>query len=578
MFRKLTAKIQKINPILPANTNRFANVLAIDPGDELLLEKRGTIYTVFDISSAEEFDTALVSKVVADVLHDSYYQSDNISPIQSLEKAIVDVRDKVTKLTNESIRTREATVTFNILAGVLWGNVMYVVCYGNASSYLMREGVVKPISSNSEGHFSAASGVVKNDDVVILASQAFVQNVPPEKLLNTSVSMDNLSLDCAALLIKVEVDTRFGETEVIDFGTKETSKKSDSNFKKKLADIVTKFKNTFIKSKGASDLDIRLKRGMGRREKVTTIAVIAGILFVASILFTALLNSKSQDKKDEKANKSDQVSNVDGEVASASNETPDTSKDEEFKIKRITPTAFYDISMVDVSANPTSIAVLKDTVVVADKTSGKVYESSTSTPKFTSLEPTFAGISHLENVDGDLGFRDTEGYKFYNSGSAKIVDSFKIGNLDVTATYLGNVYSIEGDTLTKHTKDSNTVWAQNEDLKGAKSMSIAVSIFVLKDNELLSFTKGVKDDFKITGLDKGLSNAVQVVTSYDFDNIYIADAGNFRVVVTDKTGKVVAQYINKSTDSWKNIKSIGVSSDEKSLFLLDGTRVYQISL
>jgi hypothetical protein len=132
MLKKLTAKVQKICPNLPASTTGFSNALVIEPDDAALLEKRGTVYVIFDISGSEDFDTTLVSKVVNDILHDSYYQSDNISPIQSLERAISEVRDRVTKLTNESIRIHEAVVEFNLLAGVIWGNVFYVVFYGDA--------------------------------------------------------------------------------------------------------------------------------------------------------------------------------------------------------------------------------------------------------------------------------------------------------------------------------------------------------------------------------------------------------------------------------------------------------------
>ena len=140
MIRKLTAKIQNISASLPQSAGAFSGVLIINPDDTAVLERKGTVYAVFHITGSQEFDVNLVSKVVHDVLHDSYYQSDNVSPVQSLEKAIVEVRDRVTKLTNESIRSNEGNVDFNMVAGVLWGNVIYVVQYGKSGGFLMRDG------------------------------------------------------------------------------------------------------------------------------------------------------------------------------------------------------------------------------------------------------------------------------------------------------------------------------------------------------------------------------------------------------------------------------------------------------
>src|SRR3989304_9433102 len=140
MIKKLIAKAQIISTTQPASAGAFSGVLLITPEDVNLLERKGSVYAVFDLSGSQEFDVNLVSKVVHDVLHDSYYQSDNVSPVQSLEKAIVEVRDRVTKLTNESIRSNEGNVDFNMVAGVLWGNVIYVVQYGKSGGFLMRDG------------------------------------------------------------------------------------------------------------------------------------------------------------------------------------------------------------------------------------------------------------------------------------------------------------------------------------------------------------------------------------------------------------------------------------------------------
>src|SRR5260221_13797527 len=98
MNRKLTAKVQQIKPTIPASTKSFADILIIEPDNQTVQLKKGTVYTVFDVTSSVDMNTQVVAKVVHDTIHDSYFQSDNISPIQSLEKAISAVRDRISKM------------------------------------------------------------------------------------------------------------------------------------------------------------------------------------------------------------------------------------------------------------------------------------------------------------------------------------------------------------------------------------------------------------------------------------------------------------------------------------------------
>jgi DNA-binding beta-propeller fold protein YncE len=106
-----------------------------------------------------------------------------------------------------------------------------------------------------------------------------------------------------------------------------------------------------------------------------------------------------------------------------------------------------------------------------------------------------------------------------------------------------------------------------------------MNIYVLKpDGSLLKFLQGVQETFEITGLDKPLASPTQVLADYDFDNIYVADSGNNRVVVLDKKGALVKQILSNDPQTWNNIKGIAVSPDEKTLYVLDGTVVYSASL
>lgn len=553
MLHKLTAKVQKLNSNLPATSTGFSNAFVIEPEDKETLDRRGTVYTLFDIFGSEEFDTALVSRIVNDVLRDSYYQSENISPIQSLEKAIVEVRDRVTKLTNESIRLHDATVEFNILSGVLWGNVLYVVSYGDSASFLMREGQIKPINANSEGHFSAASGVIKDDDVVVLSTKPFIDFVSPDQLLTSSVPSTNLPPRASAIVMKVLVDAAFTENEVVDFGVK------DIPAKKPLKNIVGGIFSHLKKVPKAPEspvqseqpvqptsqlINIKFRKGVSKKKKITSIISIAAILLVVSIFVTLKKNRQvvpaSSDVSDT-PNPSEVF-----EPAPAPKAEPvviDTSFDEKNKVQRVSPEVFYDIKLADPTTNPTKIEIADGTILVSDPALKKTYTSDLTTPKFVP--------SDKEYVDKG-----------------------------VSGTYLGNTYTLSGDTITKKTSDGiESTWAQNAALEGGRSMAIDMAIYILKaDGTLIKFLRGTQETFTVSGLDGNFVSPTQVVTDYDFSNIYVADTGNKRVVVLNKQGALVKQYLNNDTEAWADIKGISVSSDEKTLYVLSGSQVFILPL
>ncbi len=148
-----------------------------------------------------------------------------------------------------------------------------------------------------------------------------------------------------------------------------------------------------------------------------------------------------------------------------------------------------------------------------------------------------------------------------------------------------------GDELTKYTKDtagvdgelSGELWTQNAELTGAKSLGIDVSIYVLNGaGKLLSFTTGTQDNFTLSGLDKPLNNPIQMLTTVDMQNIYVADKGNNRIVVLSKAedtlGEVVTQYRLTDEAVWNDIRGFGVNAEETKGYVLNGNKVYEFEL
>ena len=594
MIKKLTAKTQELNPKLPQYSSSFSRCVVIKPETTELLLKKGTVYTLFEISGDSNFDTELICKVINDVIHDSYYQSEGISPIQSMEKSVVEMKEKVLQLSNDTLTSDPQGIKLNILSVVLWGNVLYVVQFGSAKSFLMKDGSINPLEMISEGNFSTASKVVDEDEVLILCTESFEKTFPPEKLLSSSISENDLDSNQACLLMRLLVDTSFSKDEEIDFGLGNMASKSETrertervveklnSAKRKVVQIIKRISASIPKRKVTL-----LKRkvtqisggGKGKTKGWLFLTIIA-VLLAVSVFFTfksaVFKNDKGKEETTEQVVEEKKVEDT------KDTNIEDKSKDEQYKIKRVSPEVFYDLKITDESSDPSEIQVVGEKIVVVDRAPGRIYVSNISTPNFSMETNTFPGIRSLAQTDDLLSFNDNEGYKTYNVEISQVKSSYKVEGLNLTFPYAGFIYSLSDDILTKSTEKDGAlegvVWAQNPDFNNARSMAIAYSIYILKeDGNLVNYAGGAKTDFSITGLEKPLTEPTKVIADVNLKNIYIADKGNKSIVVLDEGGALLRQYKNDDANGWADIRGLAVSSDEKVIFVLDSSKIYKIN-
>lgn len=114
------------------------------------------------------------------------------------------------------------------------------------------------------------------------------------------------------------------------------------------------------------------------------------------------------------------------------------------------------------------------------------------------------------------------------------------------------------------------------DFAGSLRMQIESSIYVLKTNgEMLRFTRGEKDNFSYSGLDKGVKDPKSFFVSSDTDDLYILDSGNSRVLILTKTGGYKGQI---SGEKFKSVTDLVVDEKGKKVYLLEGSKIYMVDL
>lgn len=128
-------------------------------------------------------------------------------------------------------------------------------------------------------------------------------------------------------------------------------------------------------------------------------------------------------------------------------------------------------------------------------------------------------------------------------------------------------YSDKREYLTKATK---------ADLANAIRVQIESSVYVLlKDGQLLRFTRGEKDNFSYDGLPSGVKDPKSFFVSSDSDNLYLLDSGNSRVLILTKIGGYKGQ-INGS--KFATSTDLVVDEKGKKVYLLEGSKIYTVDL
>jgi len=124
-------------------------------------------------------------------------------------------------------------------------------------------------------------------------------------------------------------------------------------------------------------------------------------------------------------------------------------------------------------------------------------------------------------------------------------------------------------------KDFPQTWLAKETKKavGAKSIAIDGPIWILnKDNTISQYFGGNLKETIIPDFFPEPENLSSIQASYEL--FYVLEPAQKRIIVLTKTGEVIKQFQSEKFD---NLKDFAVSEDGKTIWLLNGVKVYQIN-
>ena len=114
------------------------------------------------------------------------------------------------------------------------------------------------------------------------------------------------------------------------------------------------------------------------------------------------------------------------------------------------------------------------------------------------------------------------------------------------------------------------------DFSDAAQWVIDGSVYIrFPNSKVVKFSQGSPQSFSVTGAVPEIGSIDAIYADADNADIYLLDKAGKRIVVTDKKGKYLAQYIG---DQIAGTTGLVVSEADKKIILLTGDKLYSIDI
>lgn len=231
------------------------------------------------------------------------------------------------------------------------------------------------------------------------------------------------------------------------------------------------------------------------------------------------------------------------------------------QIHRVEPALFYDLSLLKAQATISALGQNSDSLALLDSRGPTVALLTLSAKKGEIIAggQSYKGASLL-TMHGDSGYvLVDEGIHQVSIREKKttvevVRKDAQWGSIVSLVSYGGNLYLLDtgNSRIWKYIAAEKGFSEIHEylnpdtllDLSQATGMAVDGGVWVgTKDGKILRFIQGREETFAPRGVDPGLGKMLVVATTEDDKNLYVLDSDNKRVVVLDKDGVYLAQYV-----------------------------------
>ncbi len=158
----------------------------------------------------------------------------------------------------------------------------------------------------------------------------------------------------------------------------------------------------------------------------------------------------------------------------------------------------------------------------------------------------------------------------------------------LTASYGGNLYvaDVGAGQIWRH-RPTGTGYGDAEpyfgsttvNLTGLQAIAIDGNIWLLfADGRLLKFFGGEQRPFIWRGIPDPLSGPADIAVPVQGDRIYVADAGNGRIIEATKDGQFLRQFRMRQGDVLRNLRSLFLDEAGEMFYILTDSQLYRVDI
>ncbi|MBI3342636.1 hypothetical protein HY032_00570 [Candidatus Gottesmanbacteria bacterium] len=263
------------------------------------------------------------------------------------------------------------------------------------------------------------------------------------------------------------------------------------------------------------------------------------------------------------------------------------------QVHRAQPALFYDFSLLKIAASISSLGQDRETMVLLDGRGLTVATLAIPTKKGEIVAGgesyrgarlvTLHGDSVYVLVEDGIRRASVQGGK---TTALVVKKPAQWGSIISLVSFGGNLYLLDSGTsriwkyIATDVGFSETREYLNPDtlpdLSRATGMAADGGVWVgTREGKIFHFIQGQEQTFAPRGVDPPLGKTLVVATSEGDKNLYVLDSDNKRVVVTDKDGVYLSQYV------WSGALAptqLAVSEKLKLIVLLSDGKLYSVEL
>ncbi len=595
----------KVSQVIGLNTDQKAAQVVSS-----IQDTDNAFFAVLDLSCDDAFTKG---RQFLSEISDFYFETEG-TPSEKLNLTFTKAREKL------------AEKFFSLTLGCICGKVLYVIGKGETQTFLKRDDKLSSLMSLGESQL--ISGFLQENDKLLFATKTLVDFLADDLSKTLNLETENFEMEVtdriggatlegkglAAILVEVI------KTEPEDILSLPV-RMEDGFEERKVSALKPILKNIFKKI-----LSLRShfpKSGRGRLfvAVILIVIIVLGVGFKFKSSKDKQINSQftqliQQGKDDLLAAKGlSTLSPVDAKVKL------DSAKDKVNKALILKPKNIEaeglkkqietDSSSVLQQASISEFPLFLDIDLV--KKNFRATQMSLSSGKLLLMDPAVKTLVLIDiakknnqilagqELLGDAnGFSLNGGLAFVYSKDKGVIriditnqkitavakKDLELGNIADLYAFAGNVYLLDSikNQIWKYLPTADSYSDKREylssdtkvDLSNSIRMQIESSVYIMKQGgEILRFTRGVKDNFSIGGLDKNIKDPKSFFVSSDSDNLYVLDSGNSRLLILTKIGAYKGQITG---DKFAHATDLVVDEQGKKVYLLDGSKIYTVDL